>query len=517
MDKPSQSVTTSNLKEKAAKGFLWGAVNNGANQMLNVVFGIILARILSKADYGLASEVAIFSTIASALQESGFFAALTNKKDATQRDYTSVFWFNTTIGVVQYIILFFCAPLIADFFHEPELLWLSRYAFLGFLIGSLSITPRAILFKQLKVKEQTMMNLISLTISAIVGVIMAICDMRYWCIPTQNITFILLTVLLSWHFSKWRPSFHFSFQPIREMFSFSCKLLITNLFNCINNNIFAFLFGYFYTKNDVGVYTQADKWNKMGSQLIIGMVQGVAQPMFVQVGNNVERLQRVFRKMLRFTSFISFPAMFGLALVAPEFIVVLVGEKWLPSAELMQLLCIAGAFMPITTLYSNFMISRNRSDVYMWNILVQSILVLGTLSAVKVFQLSFSIPLPTLHDAATGISLTFLPHTLSGIRLMVMSYVVIYIAWLLLWHFFLWKEIRLSLWAVLKDTLPFMLIATLVMGLTYVFTLPIQHTLLLLVVRMLVAAVLYLAILWVLKAKILRESLSYLTKRKVQQ
>ncbi|MDE6721683.1 MAG: lipopolysaccharide biosynthesis protein [Bacteroidaceae bacterium] len=511
-------MCTTDLKDKAAQGFLWGAINNGAMQLLNAVCGIILARLLTKADYGLAGEVAIFSTIAAALQESGFLAALTNKKNATHMDYNAVFWFNITMSLCLFIVLFFCAPLIVDFFDEPELLWLSRYAFIGFFVASFSITPRAILFKQLRVKEQAIISVVSLLVAGTVGILMAWMlakrGMGYWSIPTQNTVYVAMISILSWHYSGWKPSFKFSFRPIREMFGFSCRLLITNLFNCFNNSVFTFVFGYFYTKNEVGVYTQADKWNKMGSQLIIGMVQGVAQPMFVQVGNDVGRLQRVFRKMLRFTSFISFPAMFGLALVAPEFIVVLAGEEWLPSAELMQLLCVAGAFMPITTLYSNFMISRSRSDVYMWNILSQGLIVLGVLCAVKFFKLSFCMPIPSLHETATGLSLAMLSHTLSGIRLMVVSYVVIYITWLFLWHFFLWKEIRLSLWAVLKDILPFVLIATVVMGLTYICTRPIEHQLLLLLTRMVVAAVLYLAILWLLKAKILRESLSYLTKRK---
>lgn len=511
-------MCTTDLKDKAAQGFLWGAINNGAMQLLNAVCGIILARLLTKADYGLAGEVAIFSTIAAALQESGFLAALTNKKNATHTDYNAVFWFNITTSLCLFIVLFFCAPLIVDFFDEPELLWLSRYAFIGFFVASFSITPRAILFKQLRVKEQAIISVVSLLVAGTVGILMAWMlakrGMGYWSIPTQNTVYVAMISILSWHYSGWKPSFKFSFRPIREMFGFSCRLLITNLFNCFNNSVFTFVFGYFYTKNEVGVYTQADKWNKMGSQLIIGMVQGVAQPMFVQVGNDVGRLQRVFRKMLRFTCFISFPAMFGLALVAPEFIVVLVGEKWLPSAELMQLLCVAGAFMPITTLYSNFIISRSRSDVYMWNILSQGLIVLGILCAVKFFKLSFSVPIPSLHETVTGLSLTTLSYTLSGIRLMVVSYVVIYIAWLFLWHFFLWKEIRLSLWAVLKDILPFVLVATVVMGLAYVCTHTIEHQLILLLTRMVVAAVLYLAILWLLKAKILRESLSYLTKRK---
>jgi len=151
----------SSLKEKTAKGLMWGMMNNGVMQLLNIVFGIVLARLLSDGDYGLAGELAIFTAIASTLQESGFISALTNRKNATKEDYNSVFWFNVGCSAVMYSILWFCAPLIVRFFNEPELLWLSRYAFLGFFLASFSITPRAILFKQLKVKEQTICGVVS--------------------------------------------------------------------------------------------------------------------------------------------------------------------------------------------------------------------------------------------------------------------------------------------------------------------------------------------------------------------
>ena len=133
------NADTSSLKDKTAKGLLWGMANNGATQLLNVVFGIILARILSQEDYGLASELAIFSAIAAALQESGFISALTNRKNATHVDYNSVFWFNISVSAFLYVILWFSAPLIVKFFGDPELLWLSRYAFLGFFFASFSI------------------------------------------------------------------------------------------------------------------------------------------------------------------------------------------------------------------------------------------------------------------------------------------------------------------------------------------------------------------------------------------
>lgn len=494
--------TNDTLKSKTARGLFWGLMNNGAVQLLNLVFGIILMNQLQRSDYGLAGEVAIFSTIAAALQESGFISALINRKNASHEDYNSVFWFNVTCSLLIYIILWFCAPLIVRFFDEPELLWLSRYAFLGFFVASFSITPRAILMKQLRVKEQTVITVISLLISGIVGVTMALLHMSYWSIVTQATVYVGCVSLLSWHYSGFRPSLRFSFRPIREMFTFSCKLLVTNIFNCINNSIFALVFGRFYTKDEVGTYTQADKWNKMGSQLITGMVQSVAQPMFVQVGDEQERLRRAFRKMLRFTSFVAFPTMLGLALVAPQLIVIAGGIRWLPSAQLMQLLCVAGAFMPVTALYSNFLISRGRSGIYMWNILAQGILVLGVLCAVKYFDWQLDFHLFTL------------PIRLEGIRLMVVSYVVIYIAWLLSWHYFLWREIRLSLTAMLHDLLPFLLAAAAVMAATWFLTRSIHHIVALLLVRILLAAVLYFLTMWLTRAAILRESLSYLLKKK---
>ena len=492
----------STLKDKTAKGLLWGMMNNGVMQLLNIVFGIVLARLLSDGDYGLAGELAIFTAIASALQESGFISALTNRKNATQEDYNAVFWFNVGCSALMYIILWFCAPLIVRFFNEPELLWLSRYAFTGFFLASFSITPRAILFKQLKVKEQSIIGITSLILSGIVGITMAVCGMTYWSVVTQNIVFVATVSVLSWYFSGFRPSFSFKFKPIREMFGFSCKLLVTNIFNCINNNVFSLLFGNFYTKHVVGQYTQADKWNKMGSNMITGMVQQVAQPMFVQVGDDKERLVRAFRKMLRFTSLISFPALFGLVLVAPEFITVAVGEKWLPSAEIMQMLCVAGAFMPLAALYQNLLISRGKSGIYMWNILCQGMLVIALLCCVKFMDWHITIPFfgQVIH--------------LEGIRLMVTGYVVVFLAWMFIWHTFLQRQIPLRLATALKDILPFALVAAGAMVVTYFLTKSIGNIYILLIARIFIAAALYLGIIWLAGAKILRESIEFIKRRK---
>ena len=484
------------LKDKTARGILWGGLSNGMMQLLNAVFGVVIARILSREDYGLVGMLAIFSTIAASLQESGFVSALTNKRNATRHDYNSVFWFNVSVSVCIYILLWFCAPLIARFFNEPRLLWLSRYAFVGFVVASLSIVPRAILFKQLRVKEQSITSLVALLASGTVGIVMAVNGMAYWGIATQSIVFVLFVALLSWYFSRFRPSFDARFRPIKEMFGFSVKMLVTNVFNAINNNVFSILFGRFYDSDVVGVYNQANKWNTMGSQTITGMVQSVAQPMFVEVGSDMARQRQVFRKMLRFTCFISFPAMLGLALVSSDFIVMLLTEKWLPSARILQMLCVAGAFMPITTLYTNFIISRGKSDIYMYNIVSMGLVMILLLCG--------------LHYTKASL------FGFTGIPLMVMSYVALAILWLLLWHFFLWREIRLSLWKVLRDLLPFLVVALVAMAVAYFVGRGFSNIYARLSVRVVVAIIVYLALLWLLGAKILRESLNYLFRRQAK-
>ena len=468
------------LKDKTAKGLVWGGINNGATQVLNAIFGIVLARMLTPDDYGLIAMLLVFSTVATALQDSGFVIALTNKRDATHEDYNAVFWFNIVVSFLLYALLFLVAPLIADFYSEPILTPLSRYFFLGFFIASFSIVPRAILFRQLRQRELAITGLTSLIISGAVGITMAYNGYAFWGIATQTLTFNLCITILSWYFSKWRPTLHSSlftlnsslFTPLRPLLGFSSKMLLTYIFNNINNNIFSLLLGRLYNKTEAGIYSQAQKWNVMGSNTITGMVQGVAQPTFVQMGDDKERLCRAFSKMLRFTCFISFPAMLGLALIAKEFIIVTVTEKWLPSASLMQLLCVAGAFLPIATLYYNMIISRGKSNVYMWNVIIQGCVILASLLAVH--------------------------HIGGGVRVMVMTYVIIIITWTAVWHSFVNRLIGYGWLRAMNDMLPYFFIALGTMLFTHHLSLTItEQPLELMCVRIIIAATAYLSVCYV--------------------
>ena len=475
------------LKEKTAKGLFWGGLSNGVQQLLNLIFGIFLARLLTPADYGMVGMLAIFSLIAATLQESGFTAALANKKEVSHRDYNAVFWFSVLTGCTLYLLLFFASPLIASFYEIPELTALARYSFLGFLISSFGVAQNAYLFRNLMVKQKSISLIVALLVSGCVGVTMAYFGFAYWGIATQSIVYIATINLCYLYFSPWRPTFNIDFSPIRSMFVFSSKLLLTNIFKHLNDHILTIILGKYYSDKDAGYFSQAHKWNYMGHSLISGMVNGVAQPVLVSTGDERERLQRVFRKMLRFTAFIAFPAMWGLALIVPELIPIAITDKWLPCVPILQILCIGGAFIPIITLYTNMIISRGRSDIYMFG---------------------------TIAIGLTQMLVMWLLHP-NGMQRMVVVYVILNSCWLLVWHYFVWREIKLSLLSALKDLLPFAVITAMVLFATYHLTACIANAYLLMLSKIAVAALLYMGIMWLSGAKIFKESIQFLFKRKV--
>ena len=470
------------LKDKTAKGLLWGGVSNGIQQLLNLAFGIFLARLLTQADYGMVGLLTVFSSIASALQEGGFISALNRKKEVSHEDYNAVFWFNASCSVVIYLLLYMAAPLVADFYKVPQLTPLARYLFLGFVISSLNIVPRAMMFRNLMVKEMNLITLIALTVSGIVGVTMAANGFAYWGIATQTIVFVSMMTLLSYAFTRWHPSLHVNIQPIKDMIGFSSKLVVTNVFTIINQNLFANLIGKFYSVKEVGNFSQANKWNQMGHTFVNSMLNGVAQPVFAKVDEDRERQLRVFRKLLRFTAFVSFPAMFGLSLVSQEVIVIAITEKWLASAHILSVLCIWGAFVPINNLFANLIITRGHSNVYMWSTIALCLLLLGAVIGAYPF----------------------------GFEWMLWAFVGINIGWLVVWWWFVHREIGLRFIEMLRDLSPYLLLsAALSIGCHYLLA-DIDNIYVSLLLKVLIVGILYIGILWMAGSVILKESIAFL-------
>ena len=473
------------LKEKTARGLLWGALNSGSTQLLNLIFGIILGRLLTPAEYGIVGVLSIFTLIAGNLQSSGFTQALVNLKAPRNEDYTAVFWFNTLTSFVLYALLFLSAPLIAQFFHQPCLVEVSRFVFLSFVISSFGIAHNAYMTKNMMNRELAIIGAIALLCSGGVATFLAFYGFSYWSLAWQQIIYITVLNIGRYYYTPWRPSWHFTFEPVRKMFGFSVKILITNIINTLSNNILTLLFGRLYPIKAVGDYSQAYKWNTMASAFVANAVGQVAQPVLASVKEEQGRSVRVFRKMLRFTAFLSFPAMFGLAIISNEFLLLTIGKRWLDAVPLLQMLCIGGAFVPFYTLYQNVAISNGRSDFYMFCNIAQIVLQL--------------------------VIIAFFYHL--GINTMVMVYTLFTIAWLFVWQWTARRIIGLRFREVIKDVMPTQCIALLVMATTYFVTLPLHHLLLLLICRILIAALLYAAIMKLLHVEMMDELLLFIKKR----
>ena len=469
------------LKQKTAKGLFWGALNSGTTQILNLIIGIILARHLTKADYGIIGILTIFTAIAADLQSAGFTQGLINIKRPTARDYNSVFSFNVCMSVLMYAVLFLSAPLIASYFHQPCLVSVSRVVFLTFVISSLGIAHGGYMAKNMMNRELAIIGALALIISGTVGITLALLGFAYWSLAWQQVTYMIVVNLGRYYYVRdWRPRLSLDFGPVRLMAPFALKILVTKILNTLSANILTPIFARWFTIHQVGSYTQAFKWNTMAYSLVANTVGQIAQPVLVED----ERCD-AFRKMLRFTCFLSMPLMFGFALVGREFILITIKEEWLECVPLLQVLCISGAFMPIHTMYQNLAISHGRSDIYMWLNIGQIVLQIAVVYA-------------------------FSGH---GMFVMVSAYSAMMILWLLPWHFFTGRLIGYSWWNFFKDIVPFTFAALGTMAITYYATNMLTNIYLIFFVRCILAAVIYYAVMKICKVQILEECEQFLLKK----
>lgn len=490
MDTPNDN---DNLKERTAKGLFWSIMGNGAQQLVVMLIGILLARLLDRADYGLVGMLTVFSILASNLQESGFTAALSVKKEATHDDFNAVFWFSAFVSAALYVILFFCAPLIAQYNRAPELTLLGRVIFLGFFFTSLGISHVAWLLRNLKVKEKTMSQVTASLVSGFIGLGCAFCGCGVWSLVAMDLSYKITHTLMAWYWTPWHPTLHIDLRPAWRMFGFGSRLLITNSLNTINGQLLQSLLGHYYKPNQVGDYSQANKWNTLGTSLLGGMLNSVARPVMAKVEDDGQRQKRVMRKMLRFTAMLSFPAMMGLGLIAPEFIVLTVGEKWIFCVPYLQVLCIGGAVFPVNEIFTNLMISRQRSDLYLYST-----------ATFLVVQLA-------LVWAFTG-------EGYADMMPLLISVVTLQPVWFFVLFMIVRRLLDVRLFEVLADVVPFILAALFSLTLGYFAAegvtsiMDVDNTggrILLLLTKMLVTATIYCLIMWVARVAVFRECVDF--------
>ncbi len=352
-----------NLKAKTAKGVGWGFADNILGLGITAAANIILARILSPADFGIIGMTAIFMTLSTSLVDSGFTGALTRKKDAVKADFDTVFYFNLAVSCLLYAVLFFCSPFIARFFKEPILVPVIRILGISLVINAFGIVQKIILVRRIDFRTQAWISLVSSFAAAVAAVVMAFYGFGVWSLVVLQVGKLAVNTILLWSVSKWYPGLCFSRKSFRDMFSFGGRLLITSIISAIWSEMYSFIIGKMYSSSVLGQYSRADKVKNMVTSNVSSVMQKVSYPVLASIQDEGERQINVYRKILKTTVLISFTAVFGVWAVAGPFILTFFGDQWLPAVGYLRIMCFSGLFLPLMMCSANVINADGRSDI----------------------------------------------------------------------------------------------------------------------------------------------------------
>ncbi len=355
------------LKTRTARTLKWNVIDRVAAQALYAVTGIILANLLSPQDFGLVGAVLVFQAFASLLVDSGFSSALIQRKEPTRADYSTVLWFNLSIATAIYVILYFCAPLIADCFQgDRRIIPLSRVMFLTFILNALSIVQVNRLTKRMDMKPVAVADTVGLAAGAAAGIWLALDGQGAWAIVWQSIANAAVKAIVLWSTQRWLPLPVFSWKILRSYFSIGSRMMFTSFLNTVFLNLYSFFIGNRVGMVSLGYYTQSDKWSKMGIMSVYQVLTSSFLPALSAVQDDPERFNRVSAKMNRFTSYIIFPAVCFLVALASPLFHLLFDTKWDPSVILFQLLLVRGIFTVFIGYYNNVLLALGHARTIMW-------------------------------------------------------------------------------------------------------------------------------------------------------
>ena len=330
------------LKQKAASGMVWTALQRYSKLFIQFISGIILARLLTPYDYGCIGMLSIFMVLAEAFIDGGFGSALIQKKNPTQVDYSTIFYWNIGMAFVMYAILYVCAPAISRFYNIPVLSSVLRVQGVVLFIYALNIIQRNQLRKKLNFKVLSIIAITTSLIALFVTVFMAYKGFGVWALVAQNIIGAAIPALFFWFYIKWRPIFAFSWKSFKELFGFGFYMFLTHLINSFSSKVQGLLIGKVYNPSTMGYYSKAEGTEKLASHAVSGIMTQVTYPLYAEVQDNKVVLGNMIKRLTMTLAYVTFPLMFILLLCAKPLFVLLYSDRWINSVPYFQVLCFAG-------------------------------------------------------------------------------------------------------------------------------------------------------------------------------
>lgn len=346
-------------------GILWSSIERFSVQGIQFILSLVIARFVDPKDFGLIAMLTIFLALGQVFTDSGFGNALIQKKNRTEIDYSTVFYFNFIISVIVYVILFFSAPLIADFYNQPDLILVTKYIGLTLILSNLCLIQRIRLRIELNFKKIAYISLLAVIVSGFVGIYMAFNNKGVWALVGQTLTFNGLLVILFWSFSHWYPKLIFSWSSFRELFSFGSKLLVSGLLHSIYINLYSLVIGRWYNAKDVGYYNRSYSIAQYIPINLVHIVTNVFYPVQCEHQNDEKWLINSFPRYLSFTAYLVFPIMILLAVSAKPLVIIVLSEKWIPSSLLITILSLGYMWMAMGALNNYLINACGRSDLYL--------------------------------------------------------------------------------------------------------------------------------------------------------
>lgn len=358
-------MNNNTLKKNTLGGFIWRFAERCGAQGVQFVVSIILARLLMPEAFGTISLMMVFINILSVFIDSGMGSALIQKKDADDLDFSTVFYFNLFMCSFMYLILFLCAPLIAEFYNNSELTLLVRVIGLSLLFSGVKSIQQAYVFKNMLFKNFFFSTLIGTIISAVVGITVAYKGYGVWALISQNLTNNVIDMIVIWCLVKWRPKWMFSFERLKGLFSYGWKLLASALLDTGYNQLRSLIIGKVYSSADLGYYTKANNFPSIIITNVNSSIDSVLLPSMSSVQDSIESVKGMTRRAMKISTYVMAPLLMGLAACGQSVISILLTDKWLPSYPFMVIFCITYVFYPVHTANLNAIKALGRSDLFL--------------------------------------------------------------------------------------------------------------------------------------------------------
>lgn len=352
------------LKKRTINGLIWSALQRFGALAISFIANLIIARILDATIFGTIGVLLVFVAISQSIVDSGFTAALIQRKDVTQVDYSTVFFWNLFVSGILVIVLYFSAPYIADYYNDAILCTVLRVQSVLLIVHALCVVQTAKLTKELAFKVLSIRNLVATFIGAIVAIVMAYYGYGIWSIVAQELVVGIVGTILLWAYCDWKPSFIFSWKSFKGMFKFGSLIFLSGMVETIYNNIQSLIIGRAFSMKELGYYTQAKKLESIPITTGSSVLSQVLFPAYSSIADDYNRIKRVVRKNISIVSFVAFPFMFFLTIYAEPIITILYTDKWAESIPMFQVLCIGGAFHPLNVANTMLFKSIGRGDIF---------------------------------------------------------------------------------------------------------------------------------------------------------